>query len=49
MLHFVHFYTYTQSNDYSEQKNESEQRACSMMILRILLVFPISESNLRIT
>ena len=45
MLHFKQFYTctYTQSNDYSEQKNESQKRACSIMILRMLLIFPISE------
>ena len=51
MLHFVQFYTYTyiQCNDYSGQKSESQNRACSMMILRMLLVFPISEHNLRIT
>ena len=49
MLHFVQFYNYIQSNDYSERKNESQNRACSMMILRMLLVFPISERNSRIT
>ena len=49
MLHFVQFYTYIQSNDYSEQKNRSQKRACSMMILRILSVFPVSECNSRIT
>ena len=37
------------SDDYSEQKNESQKRACSIMILRVLLVFPISEHNSRIT
>ena len=40
---------YIQSNDYSEHKNESQKKACSMMILRILLVFPNSEHNLRMT
>ena len=49
MLHLVQFYTYIQSNDYSEQKNKSQKRACSMMILSMLFVFPISEHNSRIT
>ena len=50
MQHFVQFYTYIQPNDYSEQKKRvTEESLFHDDSEELLLVFPISEHNLRTT